>query len=67
MLFISEMTKLNMEIRGRFQPVEFQPVNNKKLIAKGMDTDNFLGIAREVANQALMPDDLYLKIPEHFS
>jgi hypothetical protein len=61
MLFISEMTKMNVEIRGRFRPVEFQPIENKKLIARGMDTDDFLGIARDVADQALMPDDLYLR------
>jgi hypothetical protein len=60
MLFYSEMTKLNLEIRERFQPTEFVHLK-KKLTAKGMSREEYLNIARGIANEALLPDDLYLR------
>jgi hypothetical protein len=60
MLFYLEMTKLNLEIREKFQPTEFVHLK-KKLIAKGMSREEYLNISRDVANEALLADDLYLR------
>src|SRR5215204_1103215 len=60
MLFYLEMTKLNLEIREKFQPTEFVHLK-KKLIAKGMSREEYLNISRGVANEALLADDLYLR------
>lgn len=61
MLFYSEMTKLNVEVREKFQPTELGHLKKRKIIAKGMSREEYLNIARGVANEALLPDDLYLR------
>jgi hypothetical protein len=60
-LFYSEMSKLNLEIRDNFQPTEFVPLKKKRLVAKGMSREEYLNIARGIANEALLSDDLYLR------
>jgi hypothetical protein len=56
------MTKLNLELREKFQPVAFGvSMKKRKIIAKGMSREEYLNIARGVANEALLVDDLYLR------
>jgi hypothetical protein len=58
-LFYSEMTKLNLELREKFQPVALGHFSKKKkkLTAMGMDSDEYLAIARDVANEFFIADD----------
>jgi hypothetical protein len=61
-LFYSEMIKLNLKLREKFQPVEFGlAVRNKRLMAKGMDREEYLSIAKKAALGAMdvIPDDLH--------
>jgi hypothetical protein len=63
-LFYSEMTKLNLELRNKFQPVEHEISLKKKIIiAKGMNKEEYLTIAKNAALSALnvTPDDLHFK------
>jgi hypothetical protein len=54
MLFYSEMTKLNLELREKFQPVAFGvSMKKRKIIAKGMDREEYLTIAKNAAQDAL--------------
>jgi hypothetical protein len=54
MLFYSEMTKLNLELRKKFQPVSFGvSMKKRKIIAKGMDREEYLTIAKNAAQDAL--------------
>lgn len=55
------MSKLNVEIRENFQPTESVPIKKKRLLAKGMSREEYLNIARGIANEALLSDDLYLR------
>jgi hypothetical protein len=64
MQFYSEMIKLNLELREKFQPVEFgYLIKKKKLIAKGMNKEEYLTIAKNAAQAALnvMPDTLHFE------
>jgi hypothetical protein len=64
MLFYSEMINLNLEIRDKFQPVEFGVLMKKrKLLARGMDREAYVTIAKKAALGALdvIPDDLHVK------
>jgi hypothetical protein len=63
-LFYSEMIKLNLELREKFQPVEFGlAVRRKRLMAKGMDREEYLTIAKNAALAAMniFPDDLHFE------
>jgi hypothetical protein len=63
-IFYSEMIKLNLELRGKFQPVEFGPtVRKKRLMAKGMDREEYLTIAKNAALGAMdvIPDGLHFE------
>jgi hypothetical protein len=63
-LFYSEMIKLNLELREKFQPVEFGlAVRKKRLMAKGMDREEYLTIAKNAALDAMnvIPDDLHFE------
>jgi hypothetical protein len=63
-LFYSEMIKLNLELREKFQPVEFGlAVRKKRLVAKGMDREEYLTIAKNAALGAMdvIPDDLHFE------
>jgi hypothetical protein len=54
MLFYSEMTKLNLELREKFQPVDFGvSIKKKKILAKGMDREEYLTIAKNSAQVAM--------------
>src|SRR5215208_671152 len=61
MIFYSQMTRLNLEIREKFQPTEFVTLKKKKTTAKGMSREEYLNVARGIANEALLSDDLYLR------
>jgi len=64
MLFYSEMTKLNLELREKFQPVGFGvSIKKKKIIVKGMDREEYLTIAKNAAQEALYvaPGDLHFE------
>jgi hypothetical protein len=63
-LFYSEMIKLNLELREKYQPVEFGlAVRKKRLMAKGMDREEYLTIAKNAALDAMdvIPDDLHFE------
>jgi hypothetical protein len=58
------MTKLNLELRKKFQPAEFGiSLKRKKIIAKGMNKEEYLTIAKNAALSSLnvTPDDLHFK------
>jgi hypothetical protein len=61
MLLYSEMIKINLEIREKFQPVEFSYLDWKKTIAKGMDREEYLMIAKNAALAAIAPDTLHFE------
>lgn len=63
-LFYSEMIKLNLELREKFRPVEFRlAVKKKRLMAKGMDREEYLTLAKNAALDAMdvIPDDLHFE------
>jgi hypothetical protein len=63
-LFYSEMINMNLDLREKFQPVEFGlSVKRKRLMAKGMDEEEYLTIARNAALGAMdvIPDDLHFE------
>jgi hypothetical protein len=63
-LFYSEMINLNLELREKFQPVEFGlAIRNKRLMADGMDREEYLTIAKNAALDAMdvIPDDLHFE------
>jgi hypothetical protein len=63
-LFYSEMIKLNLELREKFQPVEFGlAIRKKRLMANGMDREEYLTIAKNAALDAMdvIPDDLHFE------
>jgi hypothetical protein len=63
-LFYSEMIKLNLELREKFQPVEFGlAARKRKLLARGMDRAEYLTIAKNAALGAMdiFPDSLHIE------
>lgn len=62
--FYSEMIKLNLELREKFRPVEFGlAVKKKRLMAKGMNREEYLTLAKNAALDAMdvIPDDLHFE------
>jgi hypothetical protein len=63
-IFYSEMAELNLELREKFKPVEFGlAVRKKRLMAKGMDREKYLTLAKNAALDAMdvIPDDLHFE------
>jgi hypothetical protein len=64
MLFYDEMTKLNFKLRERFRPLEYEvSVKGRKRLAKGMNKEEYLTIAKNAALDAMnvIPDDLHFE------
>jgi preprotein translocase subunit Sss1 len=64
MLFYLEMINLNLEIRQRFLPLEFEvSVKGKRRLARGMDKEEYLTIAKNAALGAMEvgPDSLHIE------
>ena len=63
-LYYSVMIKMNLDLREKFQPVEFGlAVRRKRLMANGMDREEYLTIAKNAALNAMnvIPDDLHFE------
>ena len=64
MLFYNEMTKLNLRLREKYLPLKYEvSVKGKKRLAKGMDKEEYLTIAKNAALDAMdvTPDDLHFE------
>jgi hypothetical protein len=64
MLFYNEMTELNLRLREKYLPLEYEvSVKDKKRLAKGMDKEEYLTIAKNAALDAMdvIPDDLHFE------